>query len=283
MSAAQVQKAKEPIKHTFSTEVDIDPDFVEYLTKFNDIFQQNRSGTGPSGRQGQGRLATSLFRSGWRRRDAHRQAIREAKSCYGGAHDGNLPKGWYVLDRDAAIRAWCEGVERWGVEWYEDVDAERETSSCSRAPGEIRYGYSRRARSVNRGAAPPDQGSPRAWLPARSRQARRGWRRPWRTSSPWADCGFAAYAVVMTWPWRLPAVAIAPPFVAPARAVMASWRPWPSHRHSAARRCSDAAGDDEVLLRPKERARTMPPRVAMQMRGTSCGPPYRDQLGGSCG
>lgn len=68
------------------------------------------------------------------------KAIREAKRCYGGAHDGNLPKGWYLLDRNTAIRAWCEGVKRWGMDWYEEVDAEREDVVVQLALlGEVRY------------------------------------------------------------------------------------------------------------------------------------------------
>ena len=37
-----------------------------------------------------------------------------------------LPKRWFRLDRAAALRAWEEGVKRWGAAWYEDVDANRE-------------------------------------------------------------------------------------------------------------------------------------------------------------
>jgi hypothetical protein len=139
MSAAQAEKTKAPIKHTFSMEVDIDPDFIEYLIKYRDIFDRNRAGYWAFGVK---------VKTGWlvyEQEDDDAmptdKATREAKSCYGGAHDGNLPERWYLLDRDAAIRAWCEGVKRWGVDWYEDVDAEREDVVVQLALlGEIRYG-----------------------------------------------------------------------------------------------------------------------------------------------
>lgn len=138
MSAAQAETTKAPIKHTFSMEVDIDPYFIEYLIKYRDIFDRNRSGSWAFGVKVKG---------GWlvyeQEDDAMptEKAIRAAKSCYGGASDGKLPERWYLLDRDAAIRAWCEGVKRWGVEWYEDVDAEREDVVVQLALlGEIRYG-----------------------------------------------------------------------------------------------------------------------------------------------
>ena len=45
------------------------------------------------------------------------------------------------LDRAAALRAWEEGAKRWGVAWYEDVDANREDVVVQLALlGETKYG-----------------------------------------------------------------------------------------------------------------------------------------------
>ena len=52
-----------------------------------------------------------------------------------------LPKGWFRLDREAALRAWEEGIKRWGVGWYEHTDSNREDVVIQLALlGEIRYG-----------------------------------------------------------------------------------------------------------------------------------------------
>ena len=33
--------------------------------------------------------------------------------------DEQLPKGWHRLDRRAAIKAFCEGVKLWGINWMD--------------------------------------------------------------------------------------------------------------------------------------------------------------------
>jgi len=36
-----------------------------------------------------------------------------------------LPEGWFRLNRDACIKAWAEGVKRWGEKWYSEGNAHR--------------------------------------------------------------------------------------------------------------------------------------------------------------
>lgn len=57
-----------------------------------------------------------------------------------------LPQGWHRLDRTAAVRAYLEGVKRWGVEWYTGRGEHRADSTSYDVVvqlallGEVRYG-----------------------------------------------------------------------------------------------------------------------------------------------
>lgn len=52
-----------------------------------------------------------------------------------------LPKGWYRLDHETAVRAWGEGVKWRGEKWYENGDANAYDYVLQMALlGEERYG-----------------------------------------------------------------------------------------------------------------------------------------------
>ena len=124
MNTATATKTKDTIKYTLTIDLDVDPDFVDYLTRFNDIFQQIRSGYWAFG------VRPARTRNAWlvyaQEDDAmpNLKAIAEARRAHRCGEP--LPARWYLLDRDAAARAWAEGVKLWGLKWYEDVDANRE-------------------------------------------------------------------------------------------------------------------------------------------------------------
>ncbi len=44
---------------------------------------------------------------------------KQALASWHKGEDEPLPKGWYRLDQRAAIKAFCEGVKLWGLEWME--------------------------------------------------------------------------------------------------------------------------------------------------------------------
>jgi hypothetical protein len=129
----------DPTVHTFSVTVEIDPFWVEYLTQNVDIFGQQYVGYWLRGVERDPDLGWLVWEDDERHewgfepnRMAARNAWREGQP---------LPEGWYRLDRAAAVRAWEEGVKRWGVGWYAEVDAPREDLVVQLALlGEVRYG-----------------------------------------------------------------------------------------------------------------------------------------------
>ena len=129
----------EPLKHTFTLTVDVDPFWVQYLTGYTDIFGHAAFRNwlrGVDHHPERGWLC-------WESDDQHRRGEEpnREEAVRAWALGEPLPKGWYTLDRAVALRAWEEGVKRWGVDWYEHTDAEREDVVVQLALlGEVRYG-----------------------------------------------------------------------------------------------------------------------------------------------
>lgn len=127
-----------PIQHTFSVTVEIDPFWVEYLTHYPDIFGRQYAGYWLRG--------VEQDEYGW-------LCWEDDEKCARGSEPNRteafvawvtgepLPAHWFRLDRAAALRAWEEGVKRWGVDWYQHTDAQREDVVIQLALlGELRYG-----------------------------------------------------------------------------------------------------------------------------------------------
>mgnify|MGYP000993946418 CR=1 FL=1 len=70
----------------------------------------------------------------------------ESSIAYGGALELwraglALPEGYYLLDSAAAIKAYGEGVKRYGAHWYDDADASMYDVVIQMALlGEVKYG-----------------------------------------------------------------------------------------------------------------------------------------------
>jgi hypothetical protein len=135
-----VTERPEPLKHTFTITIEVDSFWVEYLTGYgSDIF----------GRQYAGYWLRGVDRHPerewlcWEDDEQHRKGEEphRVEALRAWALGEKLPDGWYRLDRAAALRAWEEGVKRWGTSWYEHTDANREDVVVQLALlGEIRYG-----------------------------------------------------------------------------------------------------------------------------------------------
>ncbi len=53
----------------------------------------------------------------------------------------SLPERWFRINRFVALRAWEEGVKKWGVDWQDHTDSTREDIVLQLALlGELRYG-----------------------------------------------------------------------------------------------------------------------------------------------
>lgn len=125
--------------HTFTLTVDIDPDWVEYLTVYPYIFAQTSAGYWLHGAALDEKLGWLVYEE---RFDGYRTTTADLEAIALKWRAGEpLPPRWYRLDRAAALRAWEEGVKRWGINWYDDVDGTREDVVVQLALlGEIRYG-----------------------------------------------------------------------------------------------------------------------------------------------
>jgi len=127
------------LQHTFSITVGVDPSWVEYLTLSPDIFHPSRTGYWLRG------VECDAVR-GWLcweddEKCRHGEEPNRAAAIAAWEAGEPLPEHWYRLHRAAALRAWEEGVKRWGVDWYDQVDAEREDVVVQLALlGEVRYG-----------------------------------------------------------------------------------------------------------------------------------------------
>lgn len=129
----------ETLKHTFTLTVEIDPKWIDYLTQSNDIFTQSRAGYWLRGVEHNKERGWLVWEDDEKCRFGQ-EPNREA-AIHEWALGNPLPEHWFRLDRAAAIRAWEEGVKRWGITWYEDVDGRLEDVVVQLALlGEIRYG-----------------------------------------------------------------------------------------------------------------------------------------------
>ncbi len=134
-----VTERPEPLKHTFTLTVEVDSFWVQYLTGHTDIFGQQYVGYWLRGVDRHPERGWICWESDDQHRHGDEPNREEAVRSW--ALGQPLPKGWYRLDRAAALRAWEEGVKRWGVDWYENTDAAREDVVIQLSLlGEVRYG-----------------------------------------------------------------------------------------------------------------------------------------------
>ncbi len=136
-----VKKTDRPAStpHTFTLTVEVDPFWVSYLTQERGIFGQQYTGYWLRGIEHDPELGWLC----WEDDERHRRGFEPDRTAARGAWLAGepLPKGWYRLDTAAALRAWEAGVRRWGIGWYERVDAIVEDVVVQLALlGEVRYG-----------------------------------------------------------------------------------------------------------------------------------------------
>jgi hypothetical protein len=116
-------------------------DWIEYLTKYTDIFGQDYCGywaRGVARDPDKGWLV-------WEDDGEHDYDAEpnRAKAIAAWKADDKLLPGWHRLDRQAAINAYIEGVKRWGLNWMDgdNNDARGYDTVVQLALlGEVRYG-----------------------------------------------------------------------------------------------------------------------------------------------
>jgi hypothetical protein len=135
---AAVEKKHEPFEHTFSMTVKVDGFWVEYLTRFSDVFGRGYAGYWAYGAECDRELGWLVYEQSDDPRPNQTTVCAVERVWRAGKA---LPPRWYRLDRAAALRAWEEGIKRWGADWYEQTDSTREDVVIQLALlGEIRYG-----------------------------------------------------------------------------------------------------------------------------------------------
>ena len=127
-----------PIKHTFTLEVEVPAWWPDYIAHCNDIFASIRIGywaIAIDHDETRGWLA--FEHGGDRHRPSDEVCARVARLWRRGEA---LPKYWMQIDTSVALRAWEQGVKRWGVDWHENGDASNEEVALQFALlGEERY------------------------------------------------------------------------------------------------------------------------------------------------
>lgn len=119
-------------------ETQVDPTWIDFLTKYNDIFGRPfHAGywlAGLAHEEAKGWLV-------WEHDDRYVNKFDHTEAFAAWDKDKPLPESYYRLDVTTAVRAWCEGVKRWGENWYTQGDGPRYDVVVQLALlGEIKYG-----------------------------------------------------------------------------------------------------------------------------------------------
>lgn len=137
-----VTERPEPMKHTFTLTVEVDPRWVDYITQHGDIFgRQYYAGYWAQGVAHGPNLGWLVAECDENERWPDQHEIDRVGALWLSGSD--LPPRWYRLDRAAALRMWEEGVKRCGVGWYDspEHDGAREDELLQLTLlGEVRYG-----------------------------------------------------------------------------------------------------------------------------------------------
>jgi hypothetical protein len=99
-----------------------DPEWVAFLTKYNDIFMRDYCGYWLFGVARNDKDGWLVFDQGEGERPSEAEQKRVIALWKSGSRT-KLPANWYRLNKAAAKRAHEEGVKRWGKDWFENGDA----------------------------------------------------------------------------------------------------------------------------------------------------------------
>lgn len=111
-------------KITVSLEVVVDPEWIDFCVQYNDLFMYGYCGYWLAGMEHDdtGWLVYEYDIGG----DDNPYPIdrKERADIVQAWQQGQpLPNRWYRLDKQAAILAYKHGVEKYGINWYDEGDA----------------------------------------------------------------------------------------------------------------------------------------------------------------
>jgi hypothetical protein len=103
------------MKTTVQIEVEVPQDWIEFCTKFADLFSRSYCGYWALGAAHDRKLGWLVFdeSTGGPSEEQLNDAIVAWKA------GAVLPSGFYRLDEAAAVKAYGEGCKLWGVDWYD--------------------------------------------------------------------------------------------------------------------------------------------------------------------
>ena len=113
-------------------------EWTEFVVQFNDLFRSDHCGYWLRGVEHgpQGWLA-------WEDDEQHpfgQEPDREV-TLMAWRQGKPLPRGWFRLDREVAVKAWHIGVHKWGENWYDEGDSTTYDTVIQLALlSEVRYG-----------------------------------------------------------------------------------------------------------------------------------------------
>lgn len=119
-SVQSVQKEKITVEIT----CEVDNDWIEFLTRYSDIFMTGYCGYWMYGMERDDALGWLCFEHDEElsvRDVAALPAYDEVVALW--RSGATLPAKWYRLDKAACVKAYAEGVKRYGTDWYENGDA----------------------------------------------------------------------------------------------------------------------------------------------------------------
>jgi len=115
------EKQEETIPHTFSLTVQVAEFWINYVTQCSDLFLTSYAGYWLRGVEHDNERGWLVWEDDEKCRHGKEPQSKEALAAW--RSGAELPPHWFRIDRSTALRAWEEGVKRWGVGWYEDADA----------------------------------------------------------------------------------------------------------------------------------------------------------------
>lgn len=116
-------------KVTVTLDVEVDPIWIEFCTsKYVDVFIYGYCGYWMCGMEHNDTLGWLCYEYDWGGDEPQPiDQVRESpqypaivKSWEAGE---TLPPHWFRLNEELAIKAWAEGVKKYGINWFEDGDA----------------------------------------------------------------------------------------------------------------------------------------------------------------
>lgn len=136
------EKKEDIIKVTVTIDVTVDPEWIDYITQNPDIFMRDYCGYWMYGMERDKELGWLAHEHDETRTTTQVARSPEYNQIVADWRAGKpLPESWYRLDKAACVKAWAEGVKIYGVDWYENGDANTYDCAIQMALlGELRYG-----------------------------------------------------------------------------------------------------------------------------------------------